>query len=161
MGLAEARAEIKNGRLWKARDRLDGMRMTAPYDQKLLELLGTVRADMGDLPAAGLAWFLTDGNDPRRDAAFAAMRERYGGGMSLAYRLKVRANVEDFPEPVQERLRALQHETDGRWRPARPEGHTEPERPSIVERFVPPLGCLLFAAVLVIPWVRGVAEIFD
>jgi hypothetical protein len=71
-------ADIEAGRAWKALDRLQGMRSGAPADQEVLELIGRLRADMCDLPGAGLAWFLTDGDDPRREAAFAAMRERHG-----------------------------------------------------------------------------------
>ena len=155
------RSDIAAGRLWKARDRLDGMLFHAPADQKVLELLGAVRADMGDLPAAGLAWFLTDGGDPRREAAHDAMRERYGTGTNLAYRLKVRADIEEFPPAVQVHLRALQEETAGRWRPARRAGDEGAPRDSLVRDLAGFAGCLGLAALLLVPWLRGLMAFFD
>jgi hypothetical protein len=154
-------ADIAAGRLWKARDRLEGKLFHAPANQKVLELLGAVRADMGDLPAAGLAWFLTDGDDPRRDAAHDAMRERYGGGPNLAYRLKVRAEIEDFPGAVQERLRALQDETGGRWRPARRAGDEDKPKVSALADLAGMAGCLGIWLLAVGPWVRGVVAFFE
>ena len=44
------REDIDNGRLWKARDRLQGHLATAPADQVVLDLLGSVWFVMGDLP---------------------------------------------------------------------------------------------------------------
>jgi hypothetical protein len=110
--------------------------------------------------AAGLSWFLTDGKDPRREEAFAAMRERHGGGESLLGALGLRrVAIERFPEGAQEPLRALQAELGGNWEP--------PPRKIVPPAPVPwrvKLGvagvCLTFVLVLVVPWLMGLSEIF-
>lgn len=58
------KADLKAGRLWKARDRLVGVLRANPTDQWALEQLGGVYFNMGDLPAAGRAWFLTGQSGP-------------------------------------------------------------------------------------------------
>ncbi len=125
------------------------------------DAVGAVRADMGDLPAAGLAWFLTDGRDPRREAAQAAMRERFGGGTNLANRLKVRAEIEAFPPAVQARLRALQEETGGRWTPGRRAGAAPPPSTSVLSDVAGVAGCIGVFAVLLVPWLRGILAFFE
>ena len=57
-------ADLAEGRLWKARDRLQGARRMDPTNQWILETLGEVYFRMGDLPEAGRAWFLTARTGP-------------------------------------------------------------------------------------------------
>lgn len=72
-----ARADLKAGRAWKARDRLVGHLADHP-DPEALDLLGEVFYDMGDLPAAGAAWFGSTRKGAEVDEAVAAWRERHG-----------------------------------------------------------------------------------
>ena len=76
--LDRARADHEAGRLWKARDRLQGL-LRDRQDTELLDLLATVHFEMRDLPAAGALWFVTGRNDERADLAIAAWRQRRGG----------------------------------------------------------------------------------
>ena len=167
MDLDSVHADLEAGRLWKALDRLQGMRSTAPADQAVLELLGRVRADMGELPDAGLAWFLTDGDDPRREAAFAAMHERHGRiTMQLVHKLKPRAPIEAFPPGAQARLRELQAELDRigvRWDPAATRDRSEVEwkEASTLSTVAGVAGCLTLALVLLVPWLRGLLAFFE
>jgi hypothetical protein len=156
-----AEDEIAAGRLWKAVDRLQGTRAQTPANPRVLELLGRVHADMGNLPSAGLAWFLTDGKDPRREEAFAAMRERHGGGESLIGALGVqRVPIAEFPPGAQARLRALQAETGGRWDPP-PRRVVTPAPMSLAARVGGAAGCLAAVLIAVVPWVHGLTHIFD
>ena len=76
---------------------------------------------MGDLPAAGRYWFLTEHDDPRRAQAEAALYERHGrGALELIRALPVKASIEAYPPAVQERLHSLQAEVEQvgfRWVP--------------------------------------------
>lgn len=167
MKLDRVHEDLEAGRRWKALDRLQGMRSTAPADQAVLELLGRVRADMGELPEAGLAWFLTDGDDPRREAAFAAMRERHGRvPMQMAQKVKPRAPIEAFPPGAQARLRELQADLGQvgiSWDPgvARDRDDVEPKEPSTLSWLAGVAGCLGLALLLILPWVRGVIAFFE
>ncbi len=75
--LERARRDLAEGRAWKARDRLVGA-LAHRADDELLDLLGEVHAGMGDLPAAGAAWFATGRADEPAVAAGHAWRERHG-----------------------------------------------------------------------------------
>ena len=72
-----ARADLADGREWKARERLVG-HLAGEYDAEALELLGEVNYLMRDLPAAGAAWFGTSRRGTDVDEAVEAWRERYG-----------------------------------------------------------------------------------
>lgn len=103
-----ANADVAAGRAWKARDRLQGARSTMPHDQELLGLLGDVAWAMGDLPAAGAAWWLTDRSGPHVDAAFLALSERAGGDpMQLLRMIKPEPPVTRYPAPAVARVEQL------------------------------------------------------
>jgi hypothetical protein len=72
-----ARADLAEGREWKARERLVG-HLAGEYDAEALELLGEVNYAMRDLPAAGAAWFGTSRRGADVDEAVEAWRERHG-----------------------------------------------------------------------------------
>jgi hypothetical protein len=72
-----ARADLRAGREWKARERLVG-HLAAEFDAEALELLGDVNYAMRDLPAAGAAWFGTARRGTDVDEAVEAWRERHG-----------------------------------------------------------------------------------
>lgn len=74
--LAEARRQVEHGELWRARDVLLAVAEQEP-DPQVLKELGEVQHRMGDLPAAGAAWFATTVRGLAVDEAIAAWRSRY------------------------------------------------------------------------------------
>jgi hypothetical protein len=94
--LDRAREDLAAGRAWKARDRLNGL-LTIRQDDEVLDLLGTACAQMGDLPAAGAAWFVTGRDDRAAREALAAWRWRHGNAA---------AQWQSIPRPVRDASRA-------------------------------------------------------
>jgi hypothetical protein len=106
--LARARAEIAAGRLWKARDRLTGALRGDPYDQALLDLLGSLYLQMGEQPLAGSHWFLTERSGKDVELARAAFEERFGGDtIELLRVLPLGREIERYPQPARDRLAPL------------------------------------------------------
>ncbi len=122
--LARARADLRHGRSWKARDRLAG-HLTSHRDPEALDLLGQVHYDMGDLPAAGAAWFGSARRGADVDEAVAAWRERHGDDFGQMWRSIPRAMR---AEPRTARLEALRRKAIDQ---DRRDGHTDrgPDRP--------------------------------
>lgn len=122
-GLERAQWDFEHGRLWKARDRLLGLRSIqgeAPHipEQQILDLLGEVFFAMGDLPQAGRYWFLTERSGPDMDEALAALFARYGGNAALLRVLPFDKHVSKYPAVVQERVDSLDVDHDDlkrRW----------------------------------------------
>ena len=75
--MQRARADLAEGREWKARERLVSY-LAGEYDAEALDLLGEVSYAMRDLPAAGAAWFGTGRRGTDVDEAVEAWRERHG-----------------------------------------------------------------------------------
>ncbi len=75
--IERARADLTQGRAWKARDRLVGL-LTQRQDPEVLDLLAQVHYDMGDLPAAGALWFVTERTDTPAILSAVAWKERHG-----------------------------------------------------------------------------------
>jgi hypothetical protein len=99
-----ARADLAAGRAWKARDRLAGHLADSP-DPEALELLGEVHYAMGDMPAAGAAWFGTGRRGKDVDEAIEAWRERHADHFEQMWRSLPRT-VRDHPgNPRVEALR--------------------------------------------------------
>lgn len=71
--LARARADIRAGRLWKARDRLQGALATR-QDWELVDLLALTYVGMGDLPRAGALWFALERDDELSRPAITAWK---------------------------------------------------------------------------------------
>lgn len=107
-----ARADIHAGRLWKARDRLEGHLGTHPHSQDALGLLGEVCLRMGDLPAAGRYWYLTeDRGGAAGEQARKAFEERCGGSArQIVDVLPLEPPLDGYPPPVRERLERLAEE---------------------------------------------------
>ncbi len=104
----KARADIEAGRLWKARDRLAGVIRFDRYDQIALDLLGEVHFAMGDLPAAGRHWFLTERSGPDVDRAREALEERYGNDPALILEsIPLGGELERYPALVRSRIDEL------------------------------------------------------
>jgi hypothetical protein len=115
--LERAQADIDAGRLWKARDRLEGYLATDAHDQEALQLLGETCRRMGDLPAAGRYWYLTE-DYARDEAAADAFEERRGGSaVEMLRELPVKPPLDRYPSVVRERLYTLVED-------ARAEGYT-------------------------------------
>jgi hypothetical protein len=72
----QARADLRAGREWKARDRLASY-VAESYDPEALVLLGEVHYSMRDLPSAGAAWFGTTRRGADVDEAIEAWRDKY------------------------------------------------------------------------------------
>ncbi len=122
------RDDIQAGRLWRARDRLQGHLRQRRADQVVLRLLGEVHYAMGDLPQAGRHWWLTERDDEPAQAARAAFYERFGVKAAVILQALPRpAGPEEYPGPVRTRLEALVTAAaaeDYQWRPF---GWTPPE----------------------------------
>jgi hypothetical protein len=128
-----ARDDIRNDRLWKARDRLASALKADPANQELLELLGEVHFRMGDLPNAGRHWILTGHTGPDVDAALAAFEERWGRDPAEKLRMvPLRTSPDDFAGLARERLAALEAEaaTAGPQGPGRAAGADERDAPT-------------------------------
>jgi hypothetical protein len=74
--IEQAHADLASGQAWRARDGLVRyLHHTA--DEDVLILLGGVLYGMGDLPAAGAAWFGTGKRGTEVDEAIKAWREHH------------------------------------------------------------------------------------
>jgi hypothetical protein len=149
--IERARKDRAEGRPWKARERLRSFLTAYPADQTALDLLGEIYYEMGDLPAAGAAWFLCTRDDSASREAIAALRrEHERSTRGLLGALRVRAPFEAWPPPVQERLRSIQAEAARRgveWEPAATRAD-EPEYKPTVGENVALAGCLVVAVAL-------------
>ena len=102
------REDVDAGRLWKARDRLQGCLLAEPANQDVLDMLGAVWFAMGDLPAAGRHWWLTERDDEKAATARAAFYERFGHRAHEVLRALPRpAKPEHYPVSVRGRLEEL------------------------------------------------------
>ncbi|HVM16514.1 MAG TPA: DUF6584 family protein [Gaiellaceae bacterium] len=151
-----ARADVAAGRLWKARDRLEGALANAPADQEVLVLLGEVHHAMGDVPAAGRHWFLTERSDAQAEEAIAAMRERHPTPSALFAALPVKAPLEAYPPAVRERLEEILRDDDVRW--AAPRKAATARRPAGGGGGLGWVGAAAVTA-LVLPWLLGVVAL--
>jgi hypothetical protein len=173
-------ADLEAGRLWKARDRLQGLFSADPVNQDVLELLGETYFRMGDLPQAGRYWFLTARSGADVEAAGEAFDERFGvNAHGRAHSLPVRAAINEYPREARERLdglienlkqtdsgapyRWMAHSSRTRW----VTGETPGPRPSAsvrepgrLGRVVGWLGMGLVAFATAGVWIVGLATVF-
>jgi hypothetical protein len=115
-GVERARADINDGRLWKARERLLGVIRSEPHNAEALDLAGMVYFSMGDHPAAGRFWALTTRDDDDARRARQALEEHAHSRRELLRTLPVTEPLDAYPVEVQSRIAALREETG--WRPA-------------------------------------------
>jgi len=124
--LERARADLRAGRPWKARDRLTGM-LVQRLDEALVDLLAEVHYEMRDLPAAGALWHVTGRRDARAREAIGAWRERYGTEEARWWSLprplretheqaRVRELEAEAKREAQARARGVRTPADGGWR---------------------------------------------
>jgi hypothetical protein len=119
--LSRAKEDLEAGRPWLARDRLESYLAGGVVDQEVLELLGDVLFEMGDLPRAGRYLMLTARDDERVAATEAALRKRYPKPRELLAYLPVRVSLDAYPPAARRRLEELAAEAraqDGKeWTP--------------------------------------------
>ena len=175
------REDVDAGRLWKARDRLQGCLRAEPANQDVLDMLGAVWFEMGDLPQAGRHWWLTERDDEKAATARTAFYERFGHRAHEVLRSLPRpARPEHYPVAVRGRLEELvtAAKADGLdwqpsdWKPTpsewESEGYGEPYTRSIRDRVTEIaviggfLGVLLVGLATVVAWVVSmIASVVD
>jgi predicted Zn-dependent protease len=106
--------DLKAGRLWKARDRLTGALFHAPASQPLLERLGQVYFEMGDLPAAWRFWMLTTRRDESTARAEEAFNERFSGAQlaDVLRQIPAREPLDAYPQEVAQQLQELRTQAE-------------------------------------------------
>ncbi len=118
--IERAREDIASDRLWKARDRLQGALRADPSNQEVLGLLGEVLFAMGDLPAAGRYWYLTERSGEDVNSAHAALIEKAGANSDrLLVEIPARPPLSAYPATVGTRLGDLvaRSRESGHWDP--------------------------------------------
>ena len=160
--LERAQEELKAGRVWKARDRLEGALANDPANQDVLQLLAEICFRMGDLPAAGRYRFLTEAAGLNVREAEAALRERSPTRRALFAALPLKAPLDAYPRSVQVRVDALLgDDRDASWQWAKKlRGAGRKSGPS--PRDVRPgsdFAVALIVGILVAPWIIGIVTI--
>ena len=166
--------DIDAGRLWKARDRLQGHLRESPADQVVLDLLGSVWFAMGDMPQAGRHWWLTERKDENATAARDAFYERFGSDARGVLRALPRpARPEHYPNGVRVRLEELvtAANADGigwrpsDWKPIQDESAGWDDDPSgrreaflVVLAFGAIIVLIIIGAITVISWIVGLVS---
>ena len=109
--IEHAENELRAGRLWRAKEVLQGSLRHAGYDIELFEKLGLVLLTMGDLPEAGRYLFLCARRDPSYDEAirtFLSRHEKNPRGLYQAFPRVAKLNsISEYPEPLQDELKEL------------------------------------------------------
>ncbi|MFW5472872.1 hypothetical protein ACOCJ5_06170 [Knoellia sp. CPCC 206450] len=103
--VTEATAAIERRELWVARDLL-AAHVREERDVEALRLLGEVHHGMGDLPAAGAAWFGAGVKGPEVDAAVEAWRASHGDDFAAMWRSLPRSVRQEPRSKKVEALRA-------------------------------------------------------
>ena len=113
--LAQARAAVAAGAVWRARDLL-AADVEADRDLAALTMLAEVYTSMGDLPRAGAIWFAAGAKGDEVDAAVAAWRAQSRDDFTLMWHsLPASVRVEPMPrriEALRERARAAGGDVD-------------------------------------------------
>src|SRR5262245_8259364 len=76
--IERAQAEIERGRLWRAREILQGSIRTLGYNLELYEEYGRLSLRMGDAPEAGRFLFLSGARKPEYEEAIHLYLEKHG-----------------------------------------------------------------------------------
>lgn len=115
---------------------------------------------MGDLPAAGRFWILTDRADSNAEAALSAFEDRWGNNLSEKLKMiPFRGSLEAYPPTAQKRIRPLLEQARAaeiEW-PRPPKAHSgEP----VFDDPDSPIHRLIFMVLVVLGpglWLLGVA----
>lgn len=103
--VTEATAAVERRELWVARDLL-AAHVREERDVEALRLLGEVHHGMGDLPAAGAAWFGAGVKGPEVDAAVDAWRASHDDDFAAMWRSLPRSVRQEPRSRKVEALRA-------------------------------------------------------
>ena len=109
--LEHANRELIAGRLWRAKEILQGSIPNAGYDLEMFERLGTVLLEMGDLREAGRYLFLSSRREPAYQDAINEFLFRHRKNPRALFacfprKAKLPA-LKDYAEPLREELRQL------------------------------------------------------
>jgi len=148
-----ADAAIAAGKLWRAREILQGNIPLHGYDRHLFERHGQVLLRLGDAMEAGKYLFLSGERRPEYEEAISIFLARHGRRGSrqviaefpLVARLK---HVSEYPEAVRRTLDELGVE-DAPGRAASSPAHAPRPRRRVARRIFQ-VGCIVLAAVLFI-----------
>src|SRR5690349_2342122 len=108
--IERARAEIDRGRLWRAKDILEGSIANMGYNLELYEAYGVLLLQMGDLPKAGQFLFLSGARNPDYREAIRIYLARYKSPTHLFSSFPRGARLIDistYPPQVESDLRAF------------------------------------------------------
>jgi hypothetical protein len=109
--IEKARAEIEQGRLWRAKEMLQGSLGNFGYNLELYEEYGKVLLLMGDLPSAGKFLFLSGVRKPEYEQAIGIYLTRHRGRPAQLFSTFPRTArlivLSTYPKPVEEDLRRL------------------------------------------------------
>jgi len=159
--LAKAQAEIEAGRLWRAREKLQGAMRSYPADVRVLEAYGRLLDRLGDRVQAGKFLFLSGVRGPDVDEAIALFISRHGKGhlnsLTAQFPRAVRrVGLGAFPAVVMLELEQL-----GLPEAQVKEDSFDPVDPNFgVRQSLGVLGCGLVALVLLVAAVVGLATMF-
>jgi hypothetical protein len=106
-----AEKEIAGGRLWRAKEILQGSIPNCGYDCDLFENLGSVLLMMGDLPEAGRFLFLSSRAKPEYDEAIGIFLSRYGKNWRVLFHSFPQAarlsTLSEYPDFLRKQLSEL------------------------------------------------------
>lgn len=110
--LGRAAAEVQAGRLWRAKEILEGNLPTRGYDLALYEAYGALLAEMGDDLEAGRFLFLSGARKPEYDEPVQLYLQRFGlhGWQQLVGTFPAaakRPSLAEYPGSVAAALRRL------------------------------------------------------
>lgn len=109
--IEKARAEIEQGRLWRAKEILQGSLGNFGYNLEVYEEYGKFLLLMGDLPSAGKFLFLSGARKPEYEQAIGIYLSRHKGRPAQLFSTfprKARLIVlSTYPKAVEQDLRGL------------------------------------------------------
>jgi len=109
--ITKAYADLASGQAWRARDALVAY-LEHNNDEEALGVLGGVLYGMGDLPAAGAAWFGTAKRGDEVEDAINAWREHHGDHFGRMWRSLPRSVRRSSEVPRVEALKRKAIERD-------------------------------------------------
>jgi hypothetical protein len=108
--LQKAEREIETGRLWRAKEILQGSVSHATYNAAVFEMLGRVLLQMGDLPDAGKYLFLSGVRKAEYEQAIEIFLQKHRNPFNL-FRTFPRSaklrRLSEYPPQLAEELREL------------------------------------------------------
>lgn len=109
--IEKARAKIEKGRLWRAKEILQGSLGNFGYNLELYEEYGKVLLLMGDLPAVGKFLFLSGARKPEYEQAIGIYLARHWARPAQLFSTFPRKarliEIATYPRAVEEDLRRL------------------------------------------------------